>query len=115
MNDLVGEVDLVARLEQLHNCLRAVMRGEMEISWHFMQLNSSLKLATLIVFELFLGLSKDDSWVSFFLFLLERVDDALSFAFFVERVFVKAAFDTNFMNSSHVDHIKGQDSARSLW
>ncbi len=115
MIDLVGEVDLVARLEQLHNCFRAVMRGEMEISWHLMKLNSSFQLATLVVFDLFLGLVEDDSWVSLFFFLLERVDDTLSFALLVERVFVQTAFDAHLVNSGHVDHVKGQDSAGGLW
>ena len=105
MPDLVSEVDAVAFAHELHHGLGAVVRRQVEVAWHLVQLHVAFELAALISCELFLGLLINNVLIALLILLCDCVSDANDFSVRVERVLVEAAFNAHQVHSGHIDDV----------
>ena len=110
MVDLVREVNLVATLHELHDCVRAIVRAQVEVPRHFVHPDLALDLAALFVFELLLGSAKDNIWGALDCLLAECVGDTLDVAILVKCMLVQSAFIVDLVHTRHIDNVEGQDS-----
>lgn len=106
MVDRVCEVDLVATLHQLHDGLGAVVRAQVEVTWHLVHLDLAFELAALLIIKLTLCCAKDDIWVAVRCLLLDCIRDTLDLAIFVKSVLVESAFHVHLVYASHIDHVE---------
>ena len=84
MFDLVGEVEAIASLHQLHHCIGAVVRGQVEVTGDFVEADVPFQLAAFFGVKLLLGLLEDNIRVALRLSLFQSVDDTLDLTILVE-------------------------------
>ena len=114
MVDRVCEVNLVPALHQLHDSLGAIVRAQVEIARHLVDLDLAFDLAALLILKLPLCCAKDDVGVAIGRLLFDCIGDALDLAIDVEGVLVESAFHVHLVYTSHIDHIESQDGAWGL-
>ena len=114
MVDLMREVNLVAILHELHDCVWAIMRAQVEVPRHFVHPDLAFDLAALLVIELLLGRAIDNIWRALDCLLAEGVGDTLDLAICIECVLVQSAFVVDLVYARHIDNVEGQDSTGGL-
>ena len=87
----------------------------MEVARYFINLDLAFYLTSFIFIELFLCCPKYDIRRALLSHLLESVGDAFNLSILVELVLMKSTLNVDFVYTSDINHVQGQDRTWCFW